>query len=178
MKKNLLFYIILFLLLTPSVVALFHKGFFPTDDGSWMVIRLSAFYEALRNGQFPVRFLPRLNNGYGYPVADFLYPLFMYIGTPIHVLGFSFVDTIKLIFGASLIGSSFFCFLWLRKIFGNIQSLVGSLTYTFFPYHLWDVYKRGSVGEVLALSIVPFILWSIEKYSTCRVRIWVFNYFP
>jgi len=163
MKKNILLIFILIIFSLPSIIPLFHRGFFPTDDGNWMVIRFSAFYEALRHGQFPVRFLPRLNNGYGYPVADFLYPLFMYIGVPIHVLGFSFVDTIKLILGASLISSSFFCFLWLKKIFGNVQSSVGALIYTLFPYHLWDVYKRGSVGEVLALSIVPFILWSLEN---------------
>ena len=160
---SILFILPVLIISSIAIIPLFHRGFFPTDDGNWMVIRFSAFYEALRNGQFPVRFLPRLNNGYGYPVADFLYPLFMYIGVPIHVLGFSFVDTIKLILVASLLSSSFFCFLWLRKIFGNIQSSIGALIYTLFPYHLWDVYKRGSVGEVLALSIVPFILWSLEN---------------
>jgi len=160
---SILFILPVLIISSVAIIPLFHSGFFPTDDGNWMVIRFSAFYEALRNGQFPVRFLPRLNNGYGYPVADFLYPLFMYIGVPIHVLGFSFVDTIKLILVASLLSSSFFCFLWLRKIFGNIQSSIGALIYTLFPYHLWDVYKRGSVGEVLALSIVPFVLWSLEN---------------
>src|SRR3989344_3267556 len=162
-KFELLILFFTVLLVVPGILGLFHPGFPLTDDGNWMVIRFSAFYEALRNGQFPVRFLPRLNNGFGYPVADFLYPLFMYLGVPIHALGFSFVDSIKLILGASLLSSSFFCFLWLRKIFGNVQSSIGSLIYTLFPYHLWDVYKRGSVGEVLALSIIPFILWSIEN---------------
>lgn len=163
MKKNILLIFILIIFSLPSILPLFHSGFFPTDDGNWMIIRFSAFYEALKNGQFPVRFLPRLNNGYGYPVADFLYPLFMYLGSPIHFLGFSFVDTVKIIFGGSIIAGALFSFFWLRKIFGNIESLVGSIVYTIFPYHLWDVYKRGSVGEVLAFSIVPFILWQIER---------------
>lgn len=162
-KNNLIFLILSVLFVIPAILALFHSGFFLTDDGNWMVIRFSAFYEALKNGQFPVRFLFRLNNGYGYPVADFLYPLFMYIGVPIHVLGFNFVNTIKIILGSSLIFSSFFCFLWLKRRFDNFASLVGSILYLYFPYHLWDVYKRGSVGEVLALAIVPFMLWSIEK---------------
>lgn len=163
MKKNNLFFLLLVLLLTtPALFGIFHEGFFLSDDGNWMVIRFSAFYENLRGGQFPVRFLSRLNNGFGYPVADFLYPLFMYIGAPIHLLKFSFVDTIKIIFALSFISSSFFSFLWLKKNFTNISSLVGAIAYTFFPYHLWDMYKRGSLGEVLALGIVPFILWAIE----------------
>ncbi len=163
-KRSNLFFLLLCIALTiPSLIGLFHQGFFATDDGNWMVIRFSAFYEALRNGQFPVRFLFRLNNGFGYPVADFLYPLFMYIGVPIHILGFSFVNTIKIILGLSLIFSSIFTFLWLRKLFDNISSLMGASFYTYFPYHLWDIYKRGSVGEALALAVLPFIFWQAER---------------
>ncbi len=173
MKDKLLIkYLIIILILSiPSFFTLFKTGFFTTDDGNWMIIRFSAFYEALKNGQFPVRFLPRLNNDFGYPVANFLYPLFMYIGVPIHLLGFSFVNTIKIIFGLSLISSAFFSFMWLRKKFDNLSSMIGSLVYLYFPYHLWDVYKRGSVGEVLALSIIPFIFWQIERNSLFFVSI-------
>ncbi len=163
-KRSNLFFLLLCVALTiPSLIGIFHQGFFATDDGNWMVIRFSAFYEALRNGQFPVRFLFRLNNGFGYPVADFLYPLFMYIGVPIHILGFSFVNTIKIILGLSLVFSSIFTFLWLRKLFDNVSSLIGACLYTYFPYHLWDVYKRGSVGEALALAVLPFIFWQAER---------------
>ncbi len=162
-RSNLLFLCLAVLFTIPALIGLFHPGFFPTDDGNWMVIRFSAFYEALRNGQFPVRFLFRLNNGFGYPVADFLYPLFMYIGVPIHILGFNFVNTVKIILGLSLFFSSVFTFLWLRKLFDNISSFLGAVFYTLFPYHLFDVYKRGSVGEAVALSIAPFIFWQIER---------------
>jgi len=155
-------FLVLFLAL-PAIFGLLHPGFFPSDDGNWMVIRFSAFYEALRVGQFPVRFLFRLNNLYGYPVSDFLYPLFMYIGVPIHIVGFNFVNTIKIISILSLFSSGLFSFFWFRKNFSNLASLIGSLVYVYFPYHLFDLYKRGSIGEVLALAIVPFVFWQIER---------------
>ncbi|OGH06464.1 MAG: hypothetical protein A2171_00855 [Candidatus Levybacteria bacterium RBG_13_35_9] len=164
MKKNFnffLFAIILFCI--PSVLGLLHNGFPLTDDGNWMVIRFSSFYENLRDGQFPVRFLSRLNHGYGYPVADFLYPGFMYLGSLVHILGFSFVNTIKVIFGISLIASAIFSFLWLRKIFDQFSAFIGALVYLYFPYHLYDIYKRGSAGEILSLAVLPFVLWSIEN---------------
>lgn len=166
-KKNskILFFLLAAVVTLPAVIGLIHQGFPLTDDGNWMVIRFSAFYEALRNGQFPVRFLFRLNNGFGYPVADFLYPLFMYIGVPIHILGFSFVNTIKAILVLSLISGSMFTFLWLKKFFDNLASLTGAVIFTFFPYHIFDLYKRGSVGEILSLAILPFILWQIERNS-------------
>jgi hypothetical protein len=173
LRNKYLIILLLILFILPGIWALLQPGFFLSDDGEWMVIRFSAFYENLVNGQFPVRFLSRLNNGFGYPVADFLYPLFMYIGAPIHYLGASFVDTIKIILGGSLALSGVFAFLWLRKIFGNAASFTGALVYTLFPYHLWDIYKRGSVGEVLALSMVPFILWQVERKSLTLVSLGV-----
>lgn len=73
-----------------SDTPLMRSGFFITDDGEWMIIRLSAFYQSLADGQFPVRFLGRLNNSYGYPVSNFLYPGFLYLGSLLHILGASF----------------------------------------------------------------------------------------
>lgn len=155
--------LLLGVLILPSFLSLFHSGFFLSDDGNWMVIRLSAFYESVRQGQFPPRFLVRLNHGFGYPVADFLYPLFLYIGVPIHFIGVNFVNTIKIILGASLLISGLCSFLWLKKIVGNWPAAIGGFVYVLFPYHLFDVYQRGSVGEVLALAILPFILWQVER---------------
>ncbi len=157
--------LLLVLLIMPSIWPLFLPGFFPSDDGEWMVIRFSAFYQAFADGQFPVRFLSRLNFGYGYPVANFLYPGFMYLGMPIKILGFGFTDSIKIILSVSMIFSGIFVFFWLRKLFDNLSSFVGAVFYIYAPYHLFDLYKRGSVGEVLALAVVPFILWQIERNS-------------
>lgn len=165
MKKNTLLIFILILLSLPSIISLFRPGFFQSDDGEWMIIRFSAFHKAFRDGQFPVRFLGRLNYEYGYPVANFLYPGFMYLAEIPKILGFGFVNSIKIILGLSMVASAVFSFLWLRKFFGRWEALVGSFFYLYAPYHLFDLYKRGSVGEVLALAIVPFILWMIEKKS-------------
>ncbi len=64
-----------------------------------------------------------------------------------------------------MVGSTIFSFFWLSKLFGKWASFVGSLLYLYAPYHLFDLYKRGSVGEILALCIVPFVLWQIERRS-------------
>jgi len=165
MKAKLFFLILIVFLSIPSILPLFHQGFFQSDDGEWMIIRFSAFFQALSDGQFPVRFLGRLNHEYGYTVANFLYPGFMYLGIPIHVLGFGFVDTIKIIFGVSIIGSAIFCYLWLSRFFDKLSSFIGALFYLYTPYHLFDLYKRGSIGEVFALAITPFVLWQIERRS-------------
>jgi hypothetical protein len=165
-NKRLLICIgLLIVLAIPALLPLFHKGFFVTDDGEWMIIRFSAFHQALRDGQFPVRFLSRLNHGYGYPVANFLYPGFMYLAEPFKFAGLGFVNSIKVVIGLSLLLSSIFTFFWLRRLFDTVSAFVGGVVYLYVPYHLYDIYTRGSVGEILALAVVPFVLWQIERES-------------
>jgi hypothetical protein len=164
--KSKLFLILLIIFLSGySIFPLFNNGFFESDDGEWMIIRFSAFYQTLSDGQFPVRFLDRLYHGYGYPVSNFLYPGFMYAGSIIKVLGFGFVDSIKILLGFSMLASAVFAFLWLNSRFGKWASFAGAIFYVYAPYHLFDLYKRGSVGEIFALGIVPFIFWQIERRS-------------
>lgn len=163
--------LLLLVLIIPSVWALFAPGFFTTDDGEWMVIRFSAFYQSLADGQFPVRFLSRLNFGYGYPVANFLYPGFMYFAVPIHVLGFNFVNTIKVVLILSMAGAALFSYLWLSKIFDRFSAVFGSLVVTYAPYHLFDLYKRGSVGELFAFTWAAFVLWMIESKKILPISI-------
>ncbi len=153
--------IVSFLIITPIL----RPGMFVSDDGNWMVVRFAAFYHALRAGQFPVRFLPQLNFGYGYPVATFLYPGFMYLGAPIKALGLGFVTTVKILFGIGIIGQIICTYLWLRKRFSGINAIIGTIVSTFTPYFLYDIYSRGSLGEVLAIATLPFILWMIERRS-------------
>ncbi|MCL4359732.1 hypothetical protein M1555_00555 [Patescibacteria group bacterium] len=142
---------------------LLRHGFFVSDDGEWMIIRLTAFFQSLREGQFPVRFLGRLNNSYGYPVANFLYPGFLYLGSLIHILGFSFVDAVKLILGGSVIGSVWYIYLWLRKSWDETSAFAGSLGFLLAPYLGFDLYKRGSVGEILALLPASAALYALSS---------------
>ena len=131
--KKLFWLFVIIACSVPTIMALFNPGFFQSDDGEWMIIRFASFYSALRDGQFPVRYLSSLNYGYGYPVANFLYPGFMYLATLIHVLGFGFVESIKIVLGLSMVGSAIFCYFWLSRFFDRFSSFVGSLFYLYTP---------------------------------------------
>lgn len=173
--NSLLFFLVLIILTIPSIIPFFNPGFIVTDDGGWMIIRLSAFYDTIRDGQIPARFIERLNFGYGYPVANFLYPGYLYLGSVIHLAGFSFIDSVKILFSLSLVFSGIFSFIWLKRLFGNIDSLLGSLIYVYLPYHLFDVYKRGSLGEALSISVIPLAFYGIEKASTILIALSTFS---
>ena len=126
-------YLLVLLFSVPTLLPLFRPGFFLSDDGEWMIVRLGAFFEALRSGQIPVRFLINLNYNFGYPLSDFAYPGFLYIGSVFHVLGFGFIDSVKLIIASSLILGSVFTYLFLRKKFDNLPAIIGSFVYLYTP---------------------------------------------
>src|SRR4030043_876111 len=130
-----------------------------------MVIRFSAFHQTLVTGQFPVRFVDRLNNNYGYPVLNFLYPLPFYWAEIPKILGFNFVNSIKIIFILSTLVSAI-AMLWaLSQIFSKEASFAGAVIYLFTPYRFVDLYVRGSLGENLAFAVIPLILGCIFKIA-------------
>ena len=158
------YYLILIILL--SLIALwpfFKKGFFESHDGEWMVIRFSAFHQTLVSGQFPVRFVDRLNGNFGYPVPNFLYPLPFYLAEFPKFLGFGFVDSIKTVFAISSVVSAVAMFWALSQIFKRQAAFVGALLYLFVPYRFVDLYVRGSLGENVAFAFIPLSLGCLFK---------------
>src|SRR3990167_6513572 len=156
----------IYLIIVLSLIALwpfFKPGYFESHDGEWMVIRFSAFHQTLTDGQFPVRFVDRLNNNYGYPVFNFLYPLPFYLAEIPRILGFGFVESIKIITITATLGSVVAMFWALSQKFNKEPSLAGAIIYLFAPYRFVDLYVRGSFGENVAFLFIPLILGSILK---------------
>src|SRR3989344_9189233 len=158
----------IYLIVIFSFIALwpfFKKGYFETHDGDWMIIRLSAFHQTLTAGQFPVRFVDRLNNNFGYPVFNFLYPLPFYFAEIPKLLGFNFQESIRIVTVTATLGSTLAMYWALSQKFRKDASLVGALVYLFIPYRFVDIYVRGSFGENVAFLFIPLILGSIFKVT-------------
>ncbi len=160
--KNNLFLILTILLSIPSVVALFHFGFYGASD-DLHIAWLFEMDKILKIGQIPPRFVPDLSFGFGYPLFNFVFPLPFYIGEIFHSIGFSLVDSIKLVFGFSLIGSGVAMYLLLNEFLPGFFSLAGSLIYVYTPYRSTDIYVRGAVGESLAFVFLPILILAAVK---------------
>src|SRR3989344_474432 len=101
--SKFLYPVILSLATLPVLWNLLKPGFYTSHDGEWMVIRLTAFHQALREGQLPVRWLPRLNQGYGYPVTNFLYPLPFSLAEPFYVATGNPATAVQIVMGLSVV---------------------------------------------------------------------------
>ncbi|MEK7533809.1 MAG: 6-pyruvoyl-tetrahydropterin synthase-related protein [Patescibacteria group bacterium] len=153
--------------------ALLHPGLPPTHDGEYHVIRFYEFDKTLRDDDWYPRWAPDLNNGFGIPLFNYVYPLPNYFSFILHLFGVSFIDAFKLnMFFATIIGSAFF-YLWAREFWGTMGGVVSSVFYTFSPYHFVEIYIRGSVGEVWALAFFPAFLWAFTRFVKNKQKIFL-----
>lgn len=157
-----------------SGLPLLEKGLHPTHDGEYHIIRFYEFYKVLESGVLYPRIAPDLNNGYGVPLFNFVYPLPNYIASLFHIIGFSFIDAFKLqMFIAGILGGVFF-YLWTKRYWGVKGGIVSSVFYTYSPYHFLDVYVRGSVGEVWALAFFPAFFYLYDKFLETKKKKYLF----
>lgn len=157
-------FILLIIIITAfPLIDLFHNGLPITHDGIDHVARIANFYNALSDGILIPRWAENLNWGYGHPVMMFLYPFSSYAASVIHFIGFSYIDSLKIIFGMGFIASGITMYLWVREQFGRHTAMLAAILYTFAPYRFIDLYVRGAIGEHTAFIFPPLVLYFIYK---------------
>jgi hypothetical protein len=137
------------------------------------IARVVVMGKALRNGQFPVRWVSDLGYGYGYPIFNFYGPLPYYVGGFLYALGFSGLWATKFMMLTGMILPGIVLFLVISRIAGNLIGLVSGLLYVYFPYRAVQLYVRGAIGELWVLVFLPLIIGALysatveKKYSRC-----------
>ena len=164
-KKTLLHCFIASLLLgliLPSIAPLFRKDFFKMHDFTH-VARLVELDKAIKDGHFPPRWSKDLGWGYGMPLFHFYAPLPYYFGELFHLIGFSFVNSIKIVFASTFFLGFAGMFLLAKKFWGRWGAFLAALAFVYSPYRAVDFYVRGTLGELFAISIIPWVLWAITE---------------
>jgi hypothetical protein len=149
----------------PALRDLIKPGYFTSHDGEGHIIRMQEFYQAFKDGQFPVRWSQRLYYGYGYPFFNFNYPAVYYLGLPTMLLGGSAILAMEIELGVTFILSGILMFLYLRRKMQIPWAVLGGIIYMYAPYRLLNLYVRGSVAESATFIFTPLILWVIEAMT-------------
>lgn len=163
-EKILLPILLIFISLVP-LLDLFQPGMFLSHDGQDQVARITNFYQSLSEGNLVPRWAANLNWGYGHPILMFLYPLPSYLASLFHLLGLSFVDSVKLVFGVTFVLSGITMYLWVREFLGEKAGFIAGIFYMFAPYRFVDLYVRGSIGEHVFFLFPPLVLFFLLKLS-------------
>lgn len=153
-------------LLSLSLIAIqpFTTGQMPyTDDGTLHLFRTIVLDHSLRydNPLYP-RFSSGLAFGYGAPLFNYFSPLAYYLPRTLHLAGLSFIH-------AWLAGM--IAYLWLAmggayllgKVWTNrYGGIICATAYLYSPYLLYDAVSRGTITEVAALAILPYVMAALK----------------
>ena len=172
--KKIDWFIILFIIIISCIALrdLFRPGFYTSHDGIHQVVRLYYFDAALREGQFPPRWVGGLLNGFGYPLFIFSYHLPWLIAEPLHLFGLSIFDSIKMTFLIGFILSGITMYIFQKEIFGRGAAFVGSFLYLFAPYRFSNIFVRAAIGDATAFIFPPLLFLSLFKLRKENKLIW------
>lgn len=172
-KKHFHLFILLILIFI-STWPFFHQGLIPTHDGEYHVMRFYEFDKAIRDGSFYPRWAMDFNNGFGIPLFNYVYPLPNYVSFLLHAVGSSFIDSFRIsMILATLLAGAFF-YKWMRVFFEKMPALIGAVFYLFAPYRFVDMYVRGSIGEIWAMTFFPGFLWVVTCFMETKKKKYFF----
>lgn len=175
-KKQInLLYLLLLISVLP-VISILRKGTYESGDLTLHAVFLRSFIENLQQGVVIPQWAGNLCGGYGCPSHMHEYILPYYIASFFYFLGFSFINSIKLLLIFSYILSGIGMYLFIKEELGKISAFVAAIFYLFAPYHLMDMHFRASVGEVLSFIFIPLIfLFSKKYFLSGKIRYFILN---
>lgn len=163
-KKNALFFEILLVLIitTPAFLSILGNYYFSMHDNQH-IARLYLLDQAVRQGYLYPRWVDTLGFNFGYPLFNFYPPLIYFIAEFFHLIGFSFISSIKLMIILGFFLSGLGVYYFTKKRIGVIGSFLSTTLYTYFFYRAVLVYVRGAFAEFFTLAILPFIFLTYEN---------------
>lgn len=165
-KSNWHILVVLIAAILAARTLLFQSGYFKMHDDLQMMRQLS-MEKCFLDLQIPCRWIPDMGYGYGFPLFNFYPPLPYLIGEIFRLVGFSFVNVVKIVFALSIIGSGVGMYFLGKEFFGKVGGVVSSVFYIWAPYHAVDVYVRGAMNESWGLVFFPLIfLFSYRLIKT------------
>lgn len=142
-----------------------------THDGIYHMVRQEVFSDAFKQGSFPVRWAGSLDNGFGLPLFNYIYPGPYYLGTPLSLLGISSKWVMKIVeMGLYLFGALGIYFLFAKhsKFFATATAIF----YLSTPYLILNIFVRGALGEQMAIACMPWILLSLNDMAGKKKLLW------
>lgn len=133
-------------------------------DVRFHLYRLVQLDSLIEDGVLFSRWAPELAYGYGYPIFNYYAPTAYYVAEVFHLLGFSFTTALRLTFALALVGMALAMYIWVRDVFGPVPAFVAAVAYTAAPYMMILLLFRGALAELVALALLPAILWATQRF--------------
>ncbi len=160
-------YPLLVVLLTVFAVApLEYPGAFQSHTG------LLAYYNLIDLDQNPLQvfnWAPVVGGTFDLFRTDGALPYL--IAEIFHLIGFSYLASIKLVYALAWIISGLTMFALARQWLSEAGALLAAVVYVYLPFHIATIYVRGAFAESIAWALMPLILFSLLKTQTIGNRL-------
>lgn len=168
-KKEIDLFKILVLISLLPLVSLLRPGDYESGDFNIHIYRIMSFYDSLTEGNIMPSWAGELNATYGNPLFIFNYSFPYYAISFFHLLGLSFIASMKLYLGITLFSSGIFMYFFVKELTGNkLAAFASAVFYIFNPYHLIDVHFRATLGESTIFSLAPLAFFLLIKYQNTK----------
>ncbi len=141
-----------------------------TDDGGLHIFRTIALDRAIQAGLLYPRWFPDLAFGYGFPFFNYREPLGYYALELLYRGGLSIPLALNLTLAASVILSGLATMWWVSDIFDQTAGFFAGIIYMSSPYILIGPIDRANLPEVIALALLPLILFCFRRLITIGGR--------
>ena len=165
--------LILSVMLVPIGQAYTAQGYQIAHDRAVPYMRVIAIKDALGEGQFPLRWFPEFDGGYGSPYPSFYGMSFYYVAALLDACCVSLGQSVELTAFLTMAVSGLAMFVLARHLWGVPAGLLSAGLYVYAPYHLVDAFVRGAYSELAAFVWFPLIVLSMVLWMEAKHPIWI-----
>ncbi len=155
---------------TPMMQTYLYNG----DDLCYHLARLEGLKDGILDGQIPVNILPEGMQGNGYMNAMYPY-LFLYIGAFLRICRVSLGLSYKTLIFLANLGSAISAYIAVKSMCKSRRSvMLAVVLYTLMPYRFTNIFSRGDLGEILALTFWPLVIAGLYHIILGERRKWYY----
>ena len=136
-------------------------------------MRVVAIQDAVNDGQFPPRWFPEFDGGYGSPYPSFYGMLFYQAAALLDACCVSLGQSVELAAFLTMAGSGLGMFFLARHLWGTPSGLLCAGLYVYAPYHLVDAFVRGAYSELAAFVWFPLIVLFVIRWMESTNLFWL-----
>jgi uncharacterized membrane protein len=168
-KKNIIGLLFLALTAFYCTIPLFaHYGIPSGQDIILHIFQADQFDRAIHEGVLYPRWISDFNNGYGSANFIFYSPLSYYLVSAIKIFTPSLTIAMIIAIWCSFFLSGITMSIAINRMYGKSGSILSAIIYQILPYHLFDLYVRGTFAELFALVWFPLIILFLHKMLESR----------
>lgn len=165
MKKKTVIDILICILMTClCLFSFFDTKIIVSHDLTFHLNRFVGLANAFEEGQILPKIYPYANNGFGYATPLFYCDLFLYPFAILYHFGLSAVWCYKTcVLFYTILGNIFVYLIFMKETNDRKLSLFTSFLYLTCNYHLMNIFVRGALGEILAMTFAPLVIYAIYR---------------